>query len=64
MVRLITVSREALTIERRRRGKGFCYFDATGKLVCDDDFKLRARALAIPPAWQEVRIAPHPRAHI
>ena len=64
MVRLITVSRDALTVERRRRGRGFCYLDANGKLVCDDDFKLRVRALGIPPAWREVRIAPHPRAHI
>lgn len=64
MVRLVTVTRDALTIERRRRGKGFCYLDAAGEPVCDDDFKSRVRALGIPPAWVEVKIAPHPRAHI
>lgn len=64
MVRLLTVTRDALTIQRRRRGKGFCYIDAEGKLVGDPEVKARARALGIPPAWEDVRIAVHPRAHI
>jgi DNA topoisomerase-1 len=64
VVRLITVTGEALTITRHRKGKGFCYRDAGGELVCDNQVKSRARALGIPPAWTEVRIAPHPRAHI
>lgn len=44
-------------IERRRRGRGFEYFDqATGEKV-DEDFVLdRISALAIPPAWKEVWI--------
>ena len=36
----------------------------SGALICDVEIKSRARALGIPPAWTEVRIAPHPRAHI
>jgi DNA topoisomerase-1 len=64
MARLVTVRRDALTIRRRRAGKGFCYLDGAGKLICDDELKLRAKALGIPPAWQDVRIAAHPRAHI
>lgn len=64
MVRLLTVTRDALTIARRRRGKGYCYVDATGKVLRDDALRARARMLAIPPAWEDVRIAPHPRAHI
>jgi DNA topoisomerase-1 len=64
MPRLVMVTRDALTITRHRRGKGFCYFDADGALVCDEAIKARAKALGIPPAWEEVRIAPHPRAHI
>jgi DNA topoisomerase-1 len=64
MRRLLTVGRDALTISRQRRGRGFCYRDAGGNLVCDDDLKARAKGLGIPPAWAEVRIAAHPRAHI
>jgi DNA topoisomerase-1 len=64
MARLVHATRAALTIERQRRGKGFCYFDAKGELVCDKIAKTRFQALGIPPAWQEVKIAEHPRAHI
>lgn len=46
-----------------RSGSGFRYVDQTGAAV-DDDHAERARALVIPPAWGEVWIAQHPRAHI
>jgi len=58
------VTRDALTITRRRAGRGFCYLDADGKLICDREVKDRIKALGIPPAWEEVRIAGEPRAHI
>jgi DNA topoisomerase I len=64
MARLLHTTRDKLTITRRRSGKGYCYVDADGKVVCDDEVKARARALGIPPAWTSVRIAPHPRSHI
>jgi DNA topoisomerase-1 len=64
MARLLHATRDALTIKRLKRGRGFCYLDAGGNLVCDDGAKARFRALGIPPAWQDVRIAAHPRAHI
>lgn len=64
MARLIHTGRGALTIIRRRRGKAFAYYDANGALVSDEGEKLRIRALGIPPAWTDVRIAAHPRAHI
>jgi DNA topoisomerase-1 len=64
MTRLRHVASDALTIERRRQGKGFVYISPDGKPVRDKEFRARARHLAIPPAWREVRIAPHPRAHI
>jgi DNA topoisomerase-1 len=64
MTRLVHATREALTITRRRAGKGFCYLDGEGELICDQAVKARVKALGIPPAWTEVRIAVHPRAHI
>jgi len=62
--RLIKVSRGDLTLTRQRRGKGFCYLAADGSLVCEPEAKTRIKALGIPPAWHDVRIAHHPRAHI
>jgi DNA topoisomerase-1 len=64
VARLRHVSGDALTVERRRQGVGFGYFSADGARLRDRAFAARARALAIPPAWQEVRIAPYERAHI
>jgi DNA topoisomerase-1 len=64
MPRLKHVSREALTVERRRQGKGYTYLDGSGRRLRQKDFLARVRHLAIPPAWKEVRIAPLPQAHI
>jgi DNA topoisomerase-1 len=63
MPRLRHVGRDALTIERRRAGRGFVYF-AAGKRVRDKLLLARARQLALPPAWTEVRLAPDPLAHL
>jgi DNA topoisomerase-1 len=49
---------------RRRSGRGFSYRDAAGLVIADAALKARFRALAIPPAWREVWIAPHPNGHI
>jgi DNA topoisomerase-1 len=51
-------------IARRRRGRGFVYLDAGGAHVEDAQTLARIRALAIPPAWQEVWICRDPRGHI
>lgn len=63
-MRLVKVSREHLTVLRKKRGTGFCYVDAEGALLCDAITKARIRSLGIPPAWQQVRIAPNAKAHI
>jgi DNA topoisomerase-1 len=64
MTRLKRVGRSDLTVVRRRNGRGFCYFDSDGNRIKDAAFLDRVRKLAIPPAWQDVRIALDPRAHI
>ena len=63
MPRLKHVDRDALTIERRRAGKGFVYVNG-GKRVRDKALLARARHLAVPPAWTDVRVAPDPLAHL
>jgi DNA topoisomerase-1 len=47
-----------------RRGRGFSYHEADGSAIADRDVLERIRALAIPPAWEDVWICPHPRGHI
>jgi DNA topoisomerase-1 len=42
----------------------FAYLDATGAPVEDAAVLARIAELAIPPAWQEVWIAPSPNAHL
>ena len=51
-------------ITRVRRGRGFAYRDNTGKPVTDPAVLQRISDLAIPPAWQDVWICPHPNGHI
>lgn len=63
-MRLQKVGRAHLTLQRARRGTGFCYRDADGALICDAATKTRIKQLGIPPAWRDVRIAPSEKAHI
>ncbi len=51
-------------IARRRAGKGFAYRDADGKPLRDADDLARIRALAIPPAWQQVWICARANGHL
>lgn len=51
-------------IRRRRRGRGFSYLDAVGEPVEDEETLERIRALAVPPAWDDVWICADPCGHI
>jgi DNA topoisomerase I len=51
-------------IRRRRRGRGFSFEDAAGRRIEDEETLTRIRALAIPPAWEEVWICADPMGHI
>lgn len=51
-------------IARKRTAKGFRYVDAGGKPVRDKDTLARIRALAIPPAWEQVWICAHANGHL
>ena len=48
---------------RRRSGRGFTYLDERGKRLPAEDVE-RIKALAIPPAWEEVWICPWPHGHL
>lgn len=51
-------------IVRRRRGRGFEYLDPDGTPVRDGETLARIAALAIPPAWKDVWIAPIENGHL
>ncbi|HET9119057.1 MAG TPA: DNA topoisomerase IB [Solirubrobacterales bacterium] len=65
MPRLRHVDCATAGITRRRRGKGFEYIDeTTGERIRDEDVVQRIRALAIPPAWEDVWICADSLGHI
>lgn len=51
-------------ITRRRRGRGFAYYDGRGERVTDPTVLARIDALVIPPAWTDVWICPWANGHI
>src|SRR6478609_9092324 len=51
-------------ITRRRRGRGFTYHDAKGRVVDDPEIRSRIDDLVIPPAWQRVWITPFANGHL
>ncbi|MEN6467220.1 MAG: DNA topoisomerase IB [Syntrophaceae bacterium] len=51
-------------LRRARAGTGFRYVDALGREVTDSVDLNRIKSLAVPPAWEEVWIAPGPDSHL
>jgi DNA topoisomerase-1 len=64
LAKLIYASDQSLGIRRRRQRGTFTYFTAEGRPIAAVRIVARIRALAIPPAWQNVWICPDPRGHI
>lgn len=58
------VSDESAGVSRRRTSSGWTYFLPNGKRLSDAREIARINRLAIPPAWREVWICPHPHGHI
>lgn len=58
------MSDRAPGIRRVRRGKGFAYRYRSGRPVKDPRTLARMRALAIPPAYQDVWICTDPHGHL
>ncbi len=55
---------DAPGLSRVRKGSGFIYRTATGKLVRDARTIKRIRSLVLPPAWTDVWISTDPRGHL
>jgi DNA topoisomerase I len=51
-------------IARKRRGRGFAYFDVSGERIQDAELIDRIRGLGIPPAWRDVWICPDAQGHL
>jgi len=51
-------------IRRQRVGDTFQYFAASGRRVTNEKELARIAALAIPPAYEDVRISPDPNSHL
>jgi DNA topoisomerase-1 len=51
-------------ITRKRKGKGFVYYDPHGKRITDRHTLARIRSLVIPPAYRDVWICPLANGHI
>ncbi|MEO5722288.1 MAG: DNA topoisomerase IB [Chthoniobacterales bacterium] len=58
------VSDEQPGYTRQKKGKGWDYFDTSGKRITDENRILRINRLAIPPAYQEVWICPTANGHL
>lgn len=50
--------------ERRRRGRGFAYYDWKGAIIQDANLRARFDGLVIPPAWRDVWICRQDNGHI
>jgi DNA topoisomerase-1 len=58
------VASDALSIRRRRRGKGWCYLQPDGRVIRDRALIDRLARLAVPPAYGDVLYAADARAHL
>jgi DNA topoisomerase-1 len=61
---LTIVGPEALTVRRQRCGTGFCFRRESGAVLRDAREIARLKALAVPPAYADVRYAEDPSAHL
>ncbi len=64
MPRTRRVDTSGAGIRRVNRGLGFSYHEEDGERISDAETLERIRSLAIPPAWRDVWICPHPRGHV
>lgn len=61
---LIFTTDEQPGCSRRRRGRGFAYYDTDGKHITDREEIKRFNALAVPPAYRKVWLCPLPHGHL
>src|SRR5262249_42985905 len=61
---LLIVAPEALTVRRRRCGKGFAFVNESGAVLRDAARIAWLKSLAVPPAYVNVRYATDETAHL
>jgi DNA topoisomerase-1 len=61
---LVYVDEQGPGITRKRTGKSFAYHDQHGKLIKHPALLRHIRAIAVPPAYEDVWICPDPNGHI
>jgi DNA topoisomerase-1 len=61
---LVYAEAAALTIRRRRAGRGWHYFDETGQRITDPAAVERLNRIALPPAYTEARFCSDPLGHL
>lgn len=54
----------AMSISRKKRGKGYSFYDENGKLISDKTILKRLNNLVIPPMWTDVFICRFDDGHI
>ncbi|CAN5665350.1 DNA topoisomerase IB [soil metagenome] len=64
MARLRRVDCAGPGLTRRRRGRGWSYYTASGERITDPDIVQRIDQLVIPPAWRDVWICSLANGHI
>jgi len=64
MQELRSTEDHALCITRRKRGRGYEYFDENGEKIRNAKLLERLKALVIPPMWEKVRICSWDNGHI
>ena len=61
---LVYVTADMLTLKREKKGKKFAFTTKSGKSILNKKVLERVSHLPIPPAWTDVTIAVHPKAHL
>ena len=61
---LVIVGPDALTLRRQRCGRGFAFVTPSGAFLRDAAEIARLKALAVPPAYTNVRFSADPAAHL
>ncbi len=64
MKKIREIDDSAMCISRKKRGKGYSFYDEKGSLIKDKKVLKRLRGLVIPPMWQDVMVCRFDDGHI
>ncbi len=64
MKKIQEIDDSAMCIARKKRGKGYSFYDENGKRITDKKTLKRLKALVIPPMWSDVLVCRFDDGHI